>query len=150
MSATISWPDWRTLTAAIAPWARRSRSIPNRKRCWKNACRSLKDETDELKTDGARELAVKRQTAEETIARFQTASGALEVQVAATRAELSAYPSRSDGAVATLHSDLTAAHQALAAAIANSEASNTSRRRIARSARSSALRSPMLRASARS
>lgn len=59
---------------------------------------------------------------EKTIARLQSASGALEVQLAATRAEPSAHQSRSDEAAATLRSDLTAARQALADATAGGEA----------------------------
>lgn len=82
------------------------------------ACRSLQGEINELKHTGAREFAIQRLPAEETIARLQSASGTLEAQLTEAWAELSACKSKSDEAGATLQRELAAARQAVSDAFA--------------------------------
>lgn len=84
-------------------------------RALERTCKSFRDEVDEHKSEGAHELAVQRQAAEGTIAKLQVASVALEVNLAATMAELLDQNTQPDGIITTLRDDLHAARPARAA-----------------------------------
>lgn len=86
---------------------------PQSEAALEKTCRSLRDKADELKTDGARALAVQPKAAEETIARLQSALGTLDAQLTATMTELSVHRTQSDGGVANLRGELSAARQGI-------------------------------------